>query len=1055
MKFYNSLKILSSTIGCLFLFSVLLTGQTFSFRNLGAESDIPSAFIYTINQSDDGFLWVCTGNGIARFDGFNFYKAQYPDSATSRYATSCLKDKNGTLWFGCNDGTVFYAKNNILISVPVKNSKSISDIVEGPDGMIYIIPQGKPIFRVNPIKPEEINQYVFSSDPVMFSASFTNSGRLLIGTQENILICGLVNDSISVTDIIEGFDYSGVTSIYQTKDSTRFIIGTEGNGLFQLKISDEAKVLTRFTDHPEWNTLRIQSISEDSNNNIWVSTFESGVIQLQLSDNYNATKLVNLFNVSSGLVANDVKSVFQDIEGNYWIGFFGEGISMLTSYAFGYYSPGKNSMENNIIYIKNFNDKYILGTPSGFHLFDLSLGKSVSFTDLTNKTGKAEITSYCLDQEKNLWIGTGGNGLFVKTNSGSLKSFYRSGDSGADFIKDIRVDDRNIWLATTNGVIIVDKKNGKDIRKFDINSGLPHNSISAIYISNEGNAYIATESDRLYKIDRDFNITAGDAIMTGNTINKVLALAQSKRGTIWAATKGNGIFECFSDSVSALTHSNDLMSNYCYSILCDSENNVWIGHEKGFSRYDPKTGIMKVFGNDFAKGGGCNPGGMFESDDRKIFIGTTQGVIVYDRRKDQKSELAPFNNINYIMINDIRYPYQPSFSLPYNRKYVVRINYSGINFRSPEKVYYSTNLENFDNKWSKLSTSREVSYSLSDGKYKFNLISVNEEGLSQETPVSFTIFIKKPFWRTWWFILISLAAVTGTVILIIRERDKAQKKIQIYLEEELAARTSVVMKQKGEIELQNIEITDSINYAKRIQTSILPDINKLKDSFKDAFIMFCPRDIVSGDFYWFDKLHDDKFILVCADSTGHGVPGAFMSMIGSTLLQDIVTRMKISKPSQILTLLDKQIFSTLNQNVELGISNDGMDMVVCEFDINSRHIRFASAMRPVIIVMDGEPYYIKGNRSSVGGEAAIEKYFDDQEYYLSEGDTIYLFSDGLPDQFGGTEGKKLKIARLKKIIEQISDLPMDQQKAAMTKFYLDWKGSYDQVDDILFMGVKV
>jgi serine phosphatase RsbU (regulator of sigma subunit) len=108
------------------------------------------------------------------------------------------------------------------------------------------------------------------------------------------------------------------------------------------------------------------------------------------------------------------------------------------------------------------------------------------------------------------------------------------------------------------------------------------------------------------------------------------------------------------------------------------------------------------------------------------------------------------------------------------------------------------------------------------------------------------------------------------------------------------------MSQKGEIELQNIEITDSINYAKRIQTSILPDINRLQDTFKDAFILFYPRDIVSGDFYWFDKIEDDKFIIVCADSTGHGVPGAFMSMIGSTLLQDIVTRQRITKPSMIL-----------------------------------------------------------------------------------------------------------------------------------------------------------
>jgi serine phosphatase RsbU (regulator of sigma subunit) len=263
------------------------------------------------------------------------------------------------------------------------------------------------------------------------------------------------------------------------------------------------------------------------------------------------------------------------------------------------------------------------------------------------------------------------------------------------------------------------------------------------------------------------------------------------------------------------------------------------------------------------------------------------------------------------------------------------------------------------------------------------------------------------------------------------------------------------MLQKSELEAQNLEITDSINYARRIQSSILPDLKRLKEHFTDAFVMFYPRDIVSGDFYWFEKLNDDKFVLVCADSTGHGVPGAFMSMIGSTLLQDIVSRQHITKPSEILTLLDRQIFSTLNQNLEVGASNDGMDIIVCEFSLKNRHIRFASAMRPVLLVMGGESYYIKGNRASVGGQAVTEKYFDDQEYYLNEGDSIYMFTDGLPDQFGGTEGKKMKIGRLRAFIEEIHHLPVNEQETALAKFYNDWKGDYEQVDDILFMGVKV
>jgi serine phosphatase RsbU (regulator of sigma subunit)/ligand-binding sensor domain-containing protein len=1055
MKFTATLKIFISITWYLVLFSVSSDGQTYSFRNYGAENNIPNSFVYIVNQSDDGYLWVGTGEGLSRFDGFNFFNVQYPDSSAGRYPTVSLKDKNGRLWFGFSDGTLFYADDNKLIKVFLPNSRSIIEILEGPDGLIYAVPQGNAIFRINPVKPDEIHKYLFPPDQVMFSASFAGSGDLFIGVQGNLLICKLTPDSVILKSTVAGFEDSGITSINHTKDSNRFLIGTDGSGIFRLNISQNGNVVDRFRGHPEWEFLNIQSIVTDSYNSFWISTFGSGVVQFSLNADNESVSSVHTYNMSTGLSMNDVKRVFQDLEGNYWFGLYGEGISILTSMAFSYYLPGMSSSENNILYVNRLKDKYILGTPTGFHVFDAISGKSVSFTDLSGQTGKAEIVSYFLDSDQKLWIGTGGNGLFVRSTSGVVSRFYRSGDSGVDYIKDIEIDDQNIWLATTNGVIVLDKRTGVRKNSFDITNGLPHNSINKIFLASDGYAYIATESDRLYKISRSFDISAGNAVMTGSTINKILSFSQTSDGAIWAATKGNGIFKCFNDSVSAITKSNELMSNYSYSILADSDKNIWIGHEKGFSIYNSKDSTVRIFGTDFAKNGVCNSNAMYESNDRKVFIGTTEGLIVYDKMKDRKSKIPPFNNINYITINEVKYDYQSYYSLPYSRKYLIRVFYSGINFSAPDKVFYSTYLENFDVEWSKITSSREVTYNLSDGKYKFNLISLNEEGLSQETPVSFDLYIKKPVWRTWWFILSVLGVISGILILIIRERDKAQKKIQEYLEKELDARTKVIMTQKGEIELQNIEITDSINYAKRIQTSILPDITKLQESFKDAFILFYPRDIVSGDFYWFDKIEDDKFIIVCADSTGHGVPGAFMSMIGSTLLQDIVTRQKITKPSQILNLLNKQIFSTLNQNLELGVSNDGMDMVVCEIDLKTRHIRFASAMRPIIIVLDSELYYIRGNRLSVGGESAFEKFFDDQEYYLNEGDTIYLFSDGLPDQFGGRDGKKLKIAKLKHLIEDIASLPMSEQKEAMIKSFYEWKGTYDQVDDIIFMGVRV
>ncbi|MFH0843571.1 MAG: two-component regulator propeller domain-containing protein [Bacteroidota bacterium] len=1043
------------TITCFFLFSLVSRSQTYRFKNYGAENKIPNGFVYTINQDNNGYLWVGTGAGLAKFDGFDFYNVSFPDSAEGRYPAVSLKDSNGNLWFGCNDGSVFYTKDDVLKPVEISNNRVINAILEGPEGLIYIFPQGGSLFTLNPAQPEKVTAYEIPRDIIVFTASFTGNGSLLIGTQENIKECSLDNDTLNVVETIDGFDYSGILSIYRVEGSDKYIIGTDGNGLFRLDLSGTGNRLARFTGYPEIEYMTARSIIRDTDNYLWIATNENGILQLSLSDDGNSIKTLKFFNKDSGLAGNNARLVFQDLEGNYWMGLFGDGLSLLNSYAFSFFSPGLTPETNNIIYVNQLNSDYFLGTPAGYYLFDFSTGRVRSFTDLMQKTVKTEIASYCIDNERNIWIGTRGGGLFLKSASGNPVPFYRSGDSGEDYVTDIAVDNKYVWIGTLNGVVLINRRTGSVKGRYNISNGLPHNMINQVFLTREGNAAIATRSDRLYLINPETGIIAGNAILYGTVMNEISSFCQTADGDIWAATKGNGVFEFYGDSVRSWSRADMLMSDYSYSILADSVNRIWIGHDRGFSRYNRNNGIMRTYGTDYAQGGICNNDGMYESPDGKVMIGTNQGLIVYDRQKDRKVNTPPLNNVNYLTINDIRYPFRPSYSLPYSKRYSVRVNYVGINFSDPDKVYYQTRLINYDNDWSRVTTDREVPYSLSDGRYQFNLISVNESGLTQDTPVTFDISIKKPFWRTWWFILASISLISGIIILIVKERDKAQKKVQEYLEKELEARTSVVMKQKTEIELANLEITDSINYAKRIQTSILPDFSKLKSTFGESFILFRPRDIVSGDFYWFEQLDDERFMIVCADSTGHGVPGAFMSMIGSTLLQDIVSRQKISKPSQVLTMLDKQVFSTLNRNIELGVANDGMDIVVCEINVKTRHVTFASAMRPVIIVLGGESFYIKGNRSSVGGESVIEKYFDDQEYYLSPGDTIYMFSDGLPDQFGGTDGKKLKIARLKKLIEDVAALSMEGQQEVITKFYDEWKGEHEQVDDILLIGIRV
>lgn len=1048
MRRIRRLSVLVCTIACIFLYPTLLNGQGYRFRNYNSSDGLPSTVIYSMIQDDQGYMWIGTGAGLVKFDGFAFRRIPFPDQDENRYITSSAKDKSGRLWFGSNDGSVYYLSDGSLVQVAVSNSSGIASILSGSDGLIWIIPQKKPVLSLDPGRPSQIAEYTTEGDPLMSAACFSTDGKLLIGTIENIMVCEPSGGELNKSAVIEGFDYARIMSVTQGNASNEFLIGTDGNGLFSLRLNGNDYDLTRrgTTSALEYSSVR--SVIADEAGSLWIGTAEEGVIRI-------AGDSEEIIDEASGLPGSYVSCMYLDAGHNIWIGFNGQGLSLLGSDAFSYFLPGNGTYPENILFVSSFKDDFFLGTPSGYYLFDPVTNPVGSFRDLSAHTGHNDISSYFIDNENSIWFATRGAGLFSMDDNGRVRQVFRSGDSGENNIFHVEVDRDNIWLASLNGLLLLDRRTGELKSNYNINKGLPHNYINQITPAGDGSVYVACESERLYRVDPVSGIIAGNQVIAGNMLNKIMAVMVDQENNAWAATSGNGVFRISADTVMSLSTADGLMSNYCYSIFAGSDGSIWIGHSRGFSVYDTESGLIKGYDTGFARGGDCNADCFYESSGGRVFIGTTRGLIVYDRKRENKSNLPPLNNINSITINNVEYPYQPEIVLPYRKNYSVKISFVGINFSNPEKVFYSTMMENYDAGWTDFTTERDVTYSLRDGRYRFNMVSQSEDGLTDENPLTLDLVIRKPFWRSWWFVLSAFFAIAGLFILIVRQREKAQKKIQTYLEQELEARTEVVMKQKSEIELQNMEITDSINYARRIQSSILPDISRLRSYFKGAFITFYPRDIVSGDFYWFDKLDDGKFILVCADSTGHGVPGAFMSVIGSTLLRDIVTRQRISKPSEILARLDKQIFSTLNQNHELGVSNDGMDMVVCEFSNNNRHVRFASAMRPVILVVDGEILYIKGNRSSVGGESVNEKFFDDQEYFLNEGDTIYLFSDGLPDQFGGEDGKKMKIARLKDFIEEISVLSMDEQGEAASSFYHEWKGDYDQVDDIIFMGVRV
>ncbi|MCD4692162.1 MAG: SpoIIE family protein phosphatase, partial [Calditrichales bacterium] len=275
--------------------------------------------------------------------------------------------------------------------------------------------------------------------------------------------------------------------------------------------------------------------------------------------------------------------------------------------------------------------------------------------------------------------------------------------------------------------------------------------------------------------------------------------------------------------------------------------------------------------------------------------------------------------------------------------------------------------------------------------------------------------------------------------------------------EEIVSINEVLNEQKEIIENKNIQITDSINYAQHIQESVFLSEKEINDYFTDSFVLNIPKDIVSGDFFWFHKV-DDKNIFAVVDCTGHGVPGAFMSLIGNSLLTETVKENKITEPSEILNVLHNGVIRVLRQDTVNSKTNDGMDMVICTYDEKTKELYFSGARNIMYVLNGGDTEIINGDFFSIGEKP----YFDDQEVKfttqkieIAEGSRIYLMTDGYMDQFGGPENKKFNQIPFEKMLTEISDLPMKEQKEKMLQAFKDWKGSNRQIDDVMVLGIKL
>jgi ligand-binding sensor domain-containing protein len=1008
--------------------------------------------VYTINQDKKGYLWAGTGDGACKSDGISFKTFYAVDGLAENFVTSSFKDEARNLWMGHNQGgiTFYDGKRFKVINTSGFSKSPITCIIGDDKGYVWCATQNDGIFRISKdfevdVFKMEFNQYN------IFSLALTKEGQMIVGTNEGLMLYDLVSEKRKplFIHLVECLPETKIQSIVKKNNSGSYWIGTEDEGLFLLTPTGKKNTFKAgaIGKNLAVKLISIQDIYEDKLSNLWIATFGNGVIKLLISPSSLQYEEFLRFSDDNGLGSKYTKSIYSDHEGNIWIGTYGAGLIQLQDNCFTFYSDTSKVYNNNVSAILADDRGRWLGVENGLIRINLLPREEWILYSKKNGFVNDKVTALYQVDNGSLIIGTASHGAYkLDIAKNKFTKIELSSDQLCNSINSITGGKNLIWIATKGGIFKLET-DINIITHYTTESGLTHNNINQLAMSHDGKLWIATHSNFISFIGKDGEVQ-NIKIYFGTDLINVASILEDHKHVIWVATFGNGVFKINDSVITKFTSERGLKSNYCYSIVEDGSKNIWISHRGGLSRIKPDKNEINTFDKNEGVLGDGNFTAAYTDALGYSWFGTTMGLAKFDPHKDIKNLTPPIINISSFKLNDKEVDYTKDTILPYDN-YRLRIDFVGITFKANTHIVFQYKLEGYDVDWSDKTDNPFAQYGrLSEGEYTFLLKAFNNDGISNQSPFSINIVIAAPIWKRPWFIILCFVIIFYSFYLWLKIRERNHRKFELQLQKALNEKTREVISQKEEIEKKNKDITDSIRYAKRIQDAILPDLSLLKKFVPESFIFFQPRDIVSGDFYWFKK-YGDQLILVCADATGHGVPGAFMSMIGSTLLKDIVSRKGIDSPAFSLALLDEEIKMLLKQNDgEHHQTQDGVDVVICEINLKTFFVRIASTKRPVIVSKNNELVVVKK-------ESAESQQYETKDIQLSKGDTIYLFTDGYPDQFGGDGGKKIKMSNVKAVLEQIQSLPMAKQEMIIDNHFNRWKGGYDQIDDVLFMGLRL
>ena len=1067
LKVKKNLLLKSLSLFCFFLLFEFGLSQSNTNRYKHFPPDVGglSANCSKVFQDSRGYIWILTDDGVCSFDGVN-YKLYDKNDLPSHETRSIAEDANDAIWIGTRSGLAVIRNQNVLkplalnsfrgdvINIDTKSQEN-KIVFRVSNGQIYsfnlsdstINEEDKiELFRTT---IDSVDYKVYSDDKFNSSLQITENAKSYlpntIGSISKVFNYSgknwVLNDkklkiildkkSIFHESLFEANNIGEITYAEVINEELYFI---SNNNLYEFNGLELIKLISG----TNYNGLK--SLFKDRENNLWVAT-NNGVLKFRQSPFFCYDEINNVQGV--------VNCLSDDSKGNIWVA-TDFGLYKKDERATDFVKILNGSIRNFVI---NKHDNIIMyDLDNGIRLYDIKLVEEKKFTLSSNKIGKSTLEKLnktmpsvgldgklirslgmCIDINENIWIPLENGNLILQLDTNlKLKSFYGENRIGKESWLPVTYAHSNgdIWLRSKTGLSRI---RDRVYKSFNL-------SINGIYVIREtqkGNLLLGTDHGLFF-----VELNNGEIVKTQKFTNQ------------------NGVPETPIFTLEYL-ESSDILFGTSRGLFKINQFNDEISDSLNFNprQYNKTDGLIGV---DFARNSN------FLDKKGTVWMGTSSGLVHYLPEKDVPNLISPLLSLESIKLsgevpniwelrngnfNNILQAKNPFFKPSQND---ITFEVKGISTTNPLKLKYQYLMEGLDEDWN--IPTRYPSFrfnNLDPGAYNFRCRVINSDGILSDE-ISYSFRIDAHLYQKTWFILLIIFCSITFISAIFYLRQIQLKRDKQLLEQKVEIRTEQLNEEKQNVVKKNNQILQSIKYAKRIQGSILPDQDVLNNFFRNHFVFYQPKDVVGGDFYWF-RSFGDVAVIATVDCTGHGVPGGFMSMMGSLLLDKIVQENNLDT-AQILDQLNKEIIRVLKQEQEDAMQ-DGMDLAICVINKKDRSLSFSGARNGIFVLNGNDKKYFDAGLFPVGGfyskksKEMVRKYHS-TKVKLGPDSWVFMYTDGYYDQLGGERmlslGMDLFMAHLSKAVKS-----SDENVVILKKEYDNWRGNIPPIDDVLVIGFQI